>query len=441
MERQLKLGSLFDGSGGFPLAGMLNGIRPVWASEIEPFPMLVTTKRIPQMKHLGDIRKINGGEIEPVDIITFGSPCQDMSVAGTHEGLAGQRSGLFFEAVRVIREMREATDGHYPRYIVWENVPGAFSSRRGEDFRAVLEEICSLAGEEDHLPRPQAWPGAGCILGNGSSAAWRVLDACGWGVPQRRRRIYLVGDLGGCSAGKILFESEVVSGYSAAGFSAWQRTARSAQNGARETGSDRLTIFSGGFRMENSMRGGRTIGWQDETAPTLSAAGAAGQSGVVLYSVPDASVYESSKASHFTLANRDVADTLYASDWKEPPLINRGEYAVRRLTPTECARLQGFPDWWTDDLATENPTDQDIRRWKTVWDAWSDTYGKRKRSEEHIAKWLWQPYTDAAAYKMWGNGVALPCAAFVLAGIVWNEDGRMRRENYYSGEGQRGQDT
>ena len=193
--------------------------------------------------------------------------------------------------------------------------------------------------------------------------------------------------------------------------------------------------------MENSMRGGRTIGWQDETAPTLSAAGAAGQSGVVLYSVPDASVDESSKASHFKLANRDVADTLYASDWKEPPLINRGEYAVRRLTPTECARLQGFPDWWTDDLATENPTDQDIRRWKTVWDAWSDTYGKRKRSEEHIAKWLWQPYTDAAAYKMWGNGVALPCAAFVLAGIVWNEDGRMRRENYYSGEGQRGQDT
>ena len=143
-KKTLTLGSLFDGSGGFPLGGTLAGITPIWASEIEPFPVRVTTVRFPNMKHYGDISKLKGSEVEPVDIITFGSPCQDMSMAGKRDGLDGSRSSLFYEAIRIIKEMREATDGKYPRYIVWENVPGAFSSNKGEDFKAVLTEICKI---------------------------------------------------------------------------------------------------------------------------------------------------------------------------------------------------------------------------------------------------------------------------------------------------------
>lgn len=143
-QNKLTLGSLFDGSGGFPLGGLLSGITPVWASEIEPFPIRVTTKRLPFMKHYGDVSKMDGADVEPVDIITFGSPCQDMSIAGRREGLDGSRSSLFYEAVRIVKEMRCATDGKHPRYIVWENVPGAFSSNKGADFQSVLEEICSV---------------------------------------------------------------------------------------------------------------------------------------------------------------------------------------------------------------------------------------------------------------------------------------------------------
>ena len=137
MEK-LTLGSLFDGSGGFPLGGLLAGITPVWASEIEPFAVRVTSKRLPWMKHYGDISTISGAELEPVDIITFGSPCQDMSIAGKRSGLDGSRSSLFYEAIRIIKEMRCATNGKYPRYCVWENVPGAFSSNGGRDFQSVL---------------------------------------------------------------------------------------------------------------------------------------------------------------------------------------------------------------------------------------------------------------------------------------------------------------
>ena len=127
---KLTLGSLFDGSGGFPLGGLLSGITPVWASEIEPFPIRVTTKRLPFMKHYGDVSRMDGRKIEPVDIITFGSPCQNMSIAGRREGLDGSRSSLFYEAVRIVKEMRCATDGRYPRYIVWENVPYALKCIR-----------------------------------------------------------------------------------------------------------------------------------------------------------------------------------------------------------------------------------------------------------------------------------------------------------------------
>ena len=166
------------------------------------------------MKHLGDITKINGSEIEPVDVITAGSPCQDLSVAGKRAGLAGERSGLFMEQMRIIKEVREhdAASGRTdefirPRYMVWENVPGALSSNKGEDFRAVLEETVKIVQEDADIPGPPkgGWPYSGCIMGDGWSVAWRIHDAQFWGVPQRRKRIALVADFGGGSAPEILF--------------------------------------------------------------------------------------------------------------------------------------------------------------------------------------------------------------------------------------------
>ena len=181
LNTTLTLGSLFDGSGGFPMGGLIAGITPVWASEIEPFPIRVTTKRFPFMKHYGDISQMDGGKIEPVDIITFGSPCTDMSIAGRRAGLDGKQSVLFYQAIRIIQEMRDATHGKYPRYIVWENVPGAFSSNCGEDFRCVLEAICSVKDSSISIPRPAGkWTKAGEILAESYSLAWRVLDAQYW---------------------------------------------------------------------------------------------------------------------------------------------------------------------------------------------------------------------------------------------------------------------
>ena len=165
------------------------------------------------MKHYGDITTLSGYDLPTVDVIVGGSPCQDLSVAGARKGLSGERSGLFMEQIRIVKEMREK-DGRTgrsgflvrPRYLVWENVPGAFSSNNGEDFRVVLEEICKVAEPSASVPRPQnRWSNAGCIVGNGWSVAWRVHDAQFWGVPQRRKRISLVADFGGCSAPEILF--------------------------------------------------------------------------------------------------------------------------------------------------------------------------------------------------------------------------------------------
>ena len=140
----MTLGSLFSGSGGFEVGAFLAGIEPKWASEVEPFPIRVTTKRLPSVKHLGDIHRIHGDEIEPVDIITFGSPCTNLSIAGRRKGLHGTESVLFFEAIRIVREMRCATHGNYPRFIVWENVAGAFSSSGGRDFQSALTEIVRI---------------------------------------------------------------------------------------------------------------------------------------------------------------------------------------------------------------------------------------------------------------------------------------------------------
>ena len=232
------LGSLFDGIGGFPLAAVRNGIEPVWASEIEAFPIEVTRKRFPSMLHVGDITKLNGAELPPVDIITGGSPCQDLSVAGARAGLAGERSGLFMEQIRVVKEMRDADERRgrtahtvRPRYMCWENVPGSFSSAGGEDFRIVLEEIVRIKDGSCSVPRPDSgrWESAGAIiLGNQFSLAWRVMDAQFWGVAQRRKRIFLVADFAGRSATQILFEQNRLPGYSASSGGQRQGTAASA---------------------------------------------------------------------------------------------------------------------------------------------------------------------------------------------------------------------
>ena len=254
----MTLGSLFDGSGGFPLAGLINGIEPIWASEIEPFPIMVTKKRFPNMKHYGDVSKINGAEIEPVDIITFGSPCQDLSIAGKRAGIEGERSGLFYEAIRIIKEMRGATNGEKPKYIVWENVPGAFTSNNGEDFLVVLEGIVGIARAGQKLPRPDRWYNAGEIVGDSFSVAWRVINAEFWGVPQRRSRIFLVGCLNGGGASKILFESESLYGDTPKGVGAWQR-------------------FAADFRRSAAEDCGGGMSWNGENvAPTLTRNNAGG---------------------------------------------------------------------------------------------------------------------------------------------------------------------
>ena len=285
------------------MMAMLCGIIPISCSEIEPFPIAVTTKRLPFVKHLGDINHINGAEIEPVDIITFGSPCTDISSAGKRQGLNAPRSGIFFQAVRIIKEMRCATNGKYPRFAVWENVAGAFSSNGGEDFRCVLEKLCQVKNPDISIPKPAKWEKAGEILGQDFSLAYRTFDAQYWGVPQRRVRVYLVTDFDGGCAPKIIFESEGVSGYSAKGFRSWQEATRSSGDCSEETGSGLMfenhsqdtrytgplevaqtvsatygtggnnqpfVVESAGFCTEHSAQA-RGIGYEEEKSPTLRA--------------------------------------------------------------------------------------------------------------------------------------------------------------------------
>lgn len=201
-EANVKLGSMFDGSGTMPLCAAMCGAQPVWASEVEPYPIAVTKTHLPGMKHLGSVTDICGGNIEPVDIITFGSPCQDLSIAGKRAGLDGNRSGLFREAIRIILEMLEATDRKYPRFVIWENVPGALSSNGGKDFETVLNELLRLTGTDQFVRQRGKWGGH---AGYGA-VAYRLVNAQYWGVPQRRRRVYACCDTGGRSADKILFE-------------------------------------------------------------------------------------------------------------------------------------------------------------------------------------------------------------------------------------------
>lgn len=479
----MKLGSLFDGSGTCPLAARMCGIEPVWASEIEPFPIRVTRKNFPKMRHLGDITKINGAEIDPVDIITFGSPCQDLSVAGKGAGIiTGKRSSLFFEAIRIIKEMRDATNGKYPRYAMWENVPGALSSGKGRDFLEVLRAFAGIAGiAGDDVPAPAEkggriqWRKAGSIMGDGFSVAWRILDAQYWGVPQRRRRIYLVADFGGGRAEEILFEREGLRGDFAQGAGARERAAADAAGSAGGS-SERVIAYhvqqdpicgevspclggqgqsTVGVCMAGQSAKAGGIAYSETVAPTLRAGNsgtnrtpvicaATGQENAEIetdkaptiiaghehaYTVyPKCHFIQDSvivSADHemkngdgwredqcYTLTVRDRHAAAYRSGGQvigvegdgnfraqicteiSPCMKTRHpnlcaypaqgaqrKYIVRRLTPLECCRLQGFPDDWTDGVEG----------------------------------------SDTAKYKMWGNGMALPCVLYVMQGIKGEE--------------------
>ena len=438
----MKLGSLFDGSGGFPLAGAMSGMTPVWASEIEPYPLRVTAARFPGMKQLGDVTKIDGASIEPVDVITFGSPCQDLSVAGKQTGIHdGKRSSLFFEAVRIIREMRGATNGKHPRFAVWENVPGAFSSNKGADFRAVLQALCEVGGEAVPVPEPPKgkWAKAGCVVGDGYSLAWRVYDAQYWGVPQRRKRIYLVADFGSERAGEILFEREGVRGDSAQGREAREGTADDAAGG---TGGgcrafDITGVSSNSYKsptpdscfkerdISRSLdtfvgtpecnQGGTVVVYDciemnqtpdivyPEKARTLAArhdsspCADRGQNIICIEGDGNAKAHIERKLSPCmktihpnTVIFPNITGSLCANSHPGsytgqdafndmlPVYRKDRRYIVRRLTPLECCRLQGFPDWWEDGANG----------------------------------------SDSARYKMWGNGIALPCAADVMRRIA-----------------------
>lgn len=262
MEKEMTLGSLFDGIAGFPLAAAQNGIKTIWASEIVGDCIDIVKKHFPEIQHLGDITKINGGEIPPVDIISFGSPCQNLSTAGNQKGLDGEKSQLFFEAIRIIYEMRGATNGKYPKYIIWENVAGAFSSNKGQDFRRVLEEITKT-----YIPMPNSrrWATSGMVRSAAGSTAWRQLDAQYWGVPQRRKRIYLVHNFNGERTPEILFECESVLGYTAQGRTEGKNITGSAGNSVEATG----TGTAAGFLPLNSGRA-NGVGYEDEKSPTLT---------------------------------------------------------------------------------------------------------------------------------------------------------------------------
>lgn len=422
------------------------------------------------MNHLGDITKINGTAAPIVDCIIGGSPCQDLSVAGKRAGLAGERSGLYMEQIRIIKEMRASDrangrSGEFirPRYMVWENVPGAFSSNHGKDFAAVLEEaVRVIEPEAPPVPVPEkGWPTSGCLMGDGWSVAWRVLDAQFWGVPQRRRRIVLIADFGGQSAPEILFIRKSMSGDSEpgsetregfAGGSAESTgssvyclqgngidradTARCNGRGWKENVSYTLNTIDrpavcAGFKLGNSEKA-RSIGYCEEQAPTLTAEcggnkpaildmshacdvirdcggivptlrarmGTGGNQVPLTYQDVTGTLSPGAHAGSYNgqdayndmlvcgAAVPDIAHTLKAKanldsrEDSETYPVQSGK--VRRMTPLECERLQGFPDGWTDI------------------GEWVDSKGKKRQT------------ADSSRYKALGNSIALPPWKWVL---------------------------
>ena len=616
MQQELTMGSLFSGSGGFELASAIFGIEPRWASEIEPLPMLITKKNFPDMQHHGDIRYMNGGKVEAVTVIAGGSPCQDMSVAGQRAGLDGSRSNLFHEQIRIIKEMREhdrkaGRTGKYirPRFMVWENVPGAFSSNKGKDFQAVLQAIVSVTDDTATVPLPPKgkWQSAGCIMGDTYSIAWRTLDAQYWGVPQRRKRIYLVADFGGGTAPKILFEREGLSRDFAESREAWQRAAGDIKEGTHKAGTEnvecydisdrrrvadksevsptlttkmgtggnnvpivlenhpqdcRVTISedgviptltgkmgTGGGNVPMIMNEARSVDLRnqrlgDDKAETLHGCGhgssvatvieptafhitqdptafegkspcltqgnpktgqatigvaipiadkatrykgggdtrnndgsanglGVGEPGApantltaadrhaVAYAIDRAAFNQGMNAQYNISIQEEIAQTLVAKgpgevahpqdkmdarcyamqafgqykeseiasaikarDFKDStdPVVEM-EYIIRRLTPLECCRLQGFPDDWTEDIAISEPKASVIREWMIAWAEWWRLIGKDEgiqlpKDAKQVERWLADPASDSGLYKMWGNGIALPCAMFVMEDIA-----------------------
>lgn len=623
--------SLFDGSGGFPLAGALCGITPKYASEVEPYPIAVTRSRFPDMIHLGDVSRVHGNEIDPVDVVTFGSPCQDMSIAGKRAGIKNEnvgdaettRSGLFHEAARIIREMREATNGVYPRFAVWENVPGAFSSNKGEDFRCVLETLIQIVEPGAAMPPvpKNGWPYADCYVGDGWSVAYRTFDAQYWGVPQRRRRIYLVLDLRGQRAGEILFKREGLRGYFAPGGETGERTSSDAAGGAGvcdrpvcipintmlatrwnalgrgtglgigedgdpqftisaahehavcvpiildDQGGQQITVREDGVSptLRAEMHGhppcviqsaafkagqgvkARSIGWEEEKAPTLAAEAGGNsvptvcvaydargngdgktastitgdhESRITDYTtvvcIQGAVVGRSDKAGpmgrgyrmdgkaytldtkapsvicmatqqggaeiaenlcptitaaagmsgnnqpvicmqgntidrnaqqngfginedvSFTLnavdrhgvafrqvkfgeyAESEIGTTIKSRDYKSATDLIVIRYIVRRLTPTECCRLQGFPDGWDSiDVKDMMPAEEDFF-WLENRQTFDAINGRpiKDYTPKQILDWYNKLHSDGAKYKMWGNGIALPNALYVMEGIA-----------------------
>lgn len=468
------IGSLFDGSGGFPLtASVVDGV-PVWASEIEPYPIAVTRSRFPQMRHLGDISKINGGEIEPVDVVTFGSPCQDLSVAGKRAGLKHEdngdeettRSGLFMDAVRVIKQMWEATNGRYPTYAVWENVPGAFYSNGGEDFRTVLEELIKIVEPCAVMPAvPQkGWAYADCYVGDGWSLAYRVFDAQYWGksirdrdsgivrhmgTPQRRRRIHLVLDLRGQRAYDVLFKREGLRGYFETGRTPWQGTAEDAERSVGTDDCDGTGCVA--FHLLQDpipnnavfpcMGQGNSESGQASIGVCIQCYDARGNGdGAVAYAIGNGQV-DQLKLSPLVGALNCMHDqqvvmyqktcgALCARDYKgvgsqyveEDKLVIDPyvRYIVRRLTPTECARLQGFPDRWGDIDHKDDFTDEEYAFWLDVRNTHAAINGKaaKEYTRDQMVKWYNKLRTDSAEYKMWGNGIALPPTLYVMQGIA-----------------------
>jgi DNA (cytosine-5)-methyltransferase 1 len=363
------------------------------------------------MKHLGDITKIHGDQIEPVDCITFGSPCQGLSMAGKRLGFDDNRSVLFLDAARIIKEMRTATNGMYPTFAVWENVPGAFSSNGGEDFRAVLEELARVEQPDVSIPRPSGrggrWSKAGAIAGNGWSLAWRQLDAQYWGVPQRRKRIALVADFGGQRAAEILFERTGVSRDSDESIKAWEATPGSSQasTSGRNKGGESYTLkirsgCAGGGKgaLVQTEKSATLSTLQDQTLfqPVVYDARGNGDGKIVPTITGDhenritdytAIAIERKTFNEQSFSSYKESDKCSTLKAKAGNIGNGSEcliaekairWIIRRLTPVECERLQGYPDGYTD-----------------IGD-WTDRKGKKHK------------YADSPRYKALGNSIALP---------------------------------
>lgn len=405
------------------------------------------------MKHLGNISKINVAEAETVDVVIGGSPCQDLSIAGKRAGLDGARSGLFMEQIRICREMRErdraagrAGIDVRPRFCVWENVPGALSSNDGEDFRIVLEEFCKVADPSATVPRPPKgkWKSAGCIVGDGYSVAWRIMDARYYGVPQRRRRISLVADFAGGCAPQILFDEQGMCWNLETSQKAWQGITGHVAGSVGGSGCDwgckclnpedpqskRLFEVDGSFH--SLFTGDHCDRITDYTPLVLET----GQGGAEIGK--DESPCLNCNCEQPIAVAKVFSSTSHAGYKKTEPILRasggdigngseglvvqnnekRGrKYIVRRLTPLECSRLQGLPDDYANTPSQQTVTDGELNFWREVWAEWAEINGKNPKTDKQIRKWLQAPVSESNQYQIYGNGIALPQWVWVLGRI------------------------